>query len=342
MRCINKMNQPLISVIIPVYNVEKYLKHCIDSVINQSYKNLQIILVDDGSPDNCPQICDEYTLLDSRIEVIHKPNGGTASARNAGIEAVKGEYISFVDSDDYINCNMYSQMYKNIVKYNADICECDHIKVKKYKNSYTAANIKKYSAQVYTGMDFIKRRYLQDHLNSVIVCNKLFRADVFSSIRFPEGSLLEDLCTSYKTFFCINKIVVISAKLYCYVQRGGSATYNSALAGDFAVEAYNDMEKLCLEHVSDISEADIYSGLITMCKQNEILDSYYTAYLNSNKQDMDKYANIYAQNKRRLSEINYHFFNMKCFLFDINKKLFVFAFRIRNLYHGIIDKKVRK
>ena len=114
-----------ISVIVPIYNVEQYLRKCIDSIINQTYKNLEIILVDDGSWDNSPRICDEYAKRDNRIKVIHKKNGGLADARNTGLKMITGNYISFIDSDDYIEKTMYEKMIKVILKYNADIIECN-------------------------------------------------------------------------------------------------------------------------------------------------------------------------------------------------------------------------
>ena len=117
----------LISVIIPVYNVEKYLKKCLDSVINQTYKNLEIILVDDGSSDKSGLICDEYTKLDKRIKVVHKKNEGLSSARNTGLDIAKGKYISFIDSDDFVSIYMYEIMYKEIIKNNRDIVIARHI-----------------------------------------------------------------------------------------------------------------------------------------------------------------------------------------------------------------------
>ena len=116
----------LISVIIPVYNVEKYINRCVDSVIHQSYTNLEIILVDDGSPDNCPTICDNYSKQDSRIKVIHKKNGGLSDARNVGIEHSKGKYITFIDSDDYISNDYVEILYKLITKYNSKIAVADN------------------------------------------------------------------------------------------------------------------------------------------------------------------------------------------------------------------------
>ena len=123
----NLEQQPLISVIVPVYKVEKYLHRCVDSILNQTYRNLEIILVDDGSPDNCGAICDEYAAKDNRIRVIHQENTGVSAARNAGLEACTGEYVAFVDSDDYVDCALFSACYTQIKKWEPDLSESgDH------------------------------------------------------------------------------------------------------------------------------------------------------------------------------------------------------------------------
>ncbi|MCF0156053.1 MAG: glycosyltransferase, partial [Veillonella sp.] len=122
-----------ISVIVPIYNVEPYIHQCVDSIINQTYKDLEIILVDDGSPDNCGKICDEYAAKDDRVKVIHRPNGGLSAARNSGLDVATGEYIAFVDSDDYIACNMYSDMMEFMLKHKLDIVVCSSYRVKNSK-----------------------------------------------------------------------------------------------------------------------------------------------------------------------------------------------------------------
>lgn len=124
-----KKQEDLISVIVPVYKVEKYLHRCVDSIINQTYKNLEIILVDDGSPDNCPKICDEYAQKDQRIKVIHKKNAGISEARNAGLEIAQGEFVAFVDSDDYIDSTMYEKMLLLAQKEKNDLVLCGFKKV---------------------------------------------------------------------------------------------------------------------------------------------------------------------------------------------------------------------
>ena len=118
----------LLSVIVPIYNVEDYLNRCVDSIINQTYKNLEIILVDDGSPDNCPQMCDDYAKKDSRIRVVHKENGGLSDARNAGMKVATGEYVSFIDSDDYISLDFYETLFQTMVDNDSDIVECSVVK----------------------------------------------------------------------------------------------------------------------------------------------------------------------------------------------------------------------
>lgn len=120
---------PLISVIVPIYNVEKYLARCVDSIVNQTYKNLEIILVDDGSPDRCPKMCDDYAEKDSRIKVVHKKNGGLSDARNAGMAVATGEYISFIDSDDYVSDDFFECLLDVMNKENSDIAECSVVKL---------------------------------------------------------------------------------------------------------------------------------------------------------------------------------------------------------------------
>ena len=132
-----------ISVIVPVYNVEKYLDKCVESIVNQTYKNLEIILVDDGSTDSCPEICDEWAKKDNRIKVIHKPNGGLSSARNAGMDSMTGSYIQFVDSDDYIKSNMIEVMYGNIIKGDYDVCVCNYSFIDESDNVISATDFKK-------------------------------------------------------------------------------------------------------------------------------------------------------------------------------------------------------
>lgn len=202
------MDNELISIIVPIYNVEKYLKKCLDSILAQTYTNLEIILIDDGSPDGCPAICDEYAEKDDRIVVIHKENGGVSSARNAGLENVSGEFIGWVDPDDYIEPNMFEELYKNIKENNSDIAICS-VKHFGYEN-----RIEKYDNSVLSGDEFL-RRILNGKIKSYL-CNKLFSKNIFDSVVFPYGENYEDHYIMHLIAEKAQKVSTIGKPLYFY------------------------------------------------------------------------------------------------------------------------------
>ena len=179
------MDKELVSIIVPIYNVEKYLIKCIESILNQTYKNLEIILVDDGSTDSCNKICDRYKKIDKRVVVIHKKNGGLSSARNIGIKKAKGKLISFVDSDDYIKPNMIEELKNNMYFYNSDISVCDYYYIIDGKRQISDNNN-------------LKRNCITKYKNKFIykpnsaVWNKLYKKNLFEQIKFPEGKIYED------------------------------------------------------------------------------------------------------------------------------------------------------
>lgn len=199
-----------ISVIVPVYNVKDYIKDCIDSIVSQTYKNIEIILVDDGSTDGSGSICDEYALSDERVKVIHKKNGGLSSARNEGLKNVTGDYIGFVDSDDILSINMYFELFENMKKYNAEIAICnmcytidlfDTVKVKKTRILNRTKALRCLSIAKPFGSH---------------VCNKLFDLKVIKNIRFPEKKTYEDLYTVYKWVANAHKVIYVNNYLYYY------------------------------------------------------------------------------------------------------------------------------
>ena len=212
-------NQPLISVIVPVYNVEKYLNKCVDSIINQTYKNLEIILVDDGSPDNCPKICDDYSKKDNRIVVIHKNNGGLSDARNAGIDIANGEYLSFVDSDDYIDEKYVEVLYDLIDKYNSKISMVDIKRVFENGKIYSNSNNKEF---VLTQKDFFDKMLYGERDLDNSASGKLYHKKLFNDIRYPVGRLYEDTATTYKIILKNYIIPVKSVSLYNYMIRKNS------------------------------------------------------------------------------------------------------------------------
>lgn len=207
----------LISVIVPVYNVEKYLKRCVNSLLSQSFNNLEIILVDDGSTDSSPKICDEYSFMDSRVHVIHKANGGLSSARNAGLDLAMGNYIGFIDSDDWIDSEMYEVLYRNIIKYNADVSDIDSIITSEeieYHN--TAETIK-----VLEGREILVDYFLADKYSC---CRKLYKRKIIGNIRFPVGKINEDIATNYQFLQAANREVKSSLKMYYYFTNPNSIT----------------------------------------------------------------------------------------------------------------------
>ena len=205
---------PKISVIVPVYKVEPYLHRCVDSIINQTYQNLEIILVEDGSPDNCPQICDEYAQQDSRIKVIHQENNGLSAARNAGLDIATGNYIAFVDSDDYIDPDMYETMLNIMSEHNADIVECGYRWVKP-DITYDRENTKK--IDIYTPLKALDALYFGDQMFggiSIVVWNKLYKADLLKNLRMVEGYIHEDVEFTPKVLYSAEKIVKYNYNFY--------------------------------------------------------------------------------------------------------------------------------
>ncbi len=211
--------EPLISVIIPVFNVEDYLDYCLKSVIEQEYKNLEIILVDDGSSDSSGGICEEYAKKDSRIKVIHKKNGGLSSARNVGLDVMTGDYISFVDSDDYIRVDYISQMVRYIVEDKTDLVICSTKKTTSNKD-YRFVPQKSNKHFVYDSPT-IKIKMISKKVPMYSV-SKLFKASFKEELRFPEGKLFEDIVSTWNVIKKVNNVTFSTDELYYYRQRTGS------------------------------------------------------------------------------------------------------------------------
>lgn len=207
-----KKDAPQISVIVPVYKVEKYLDQCVQSIFAQYYNNLEIILVDDGSPDNCPELCDEYAAIDDRVKVVHKENGGLASARNAGLDVASGKYIAFVDSDDWIEPQTYLSMMEFLIKEELDIvcCEisrvCDGKEIERYRFFETGT--------VLSGKD-VTRDVLLDKIGSQVV-KGLYHRDCWENIRFPVGMLYEDIPVTFLAFSKAERVGFIAEPYYLY------------------------------------------------------------------------------------------------------------------------------
>lgn len=241
-----------ISVIIPVYNVEKYLSECLDSVVNQTYKNLQIILVDDGSTDFSGKICDVYAEKDNRITVVHQKNAGAGAAKNTGLELIDGDYFSIIDSDDYIELDMYEKMVNSLEKYNADIVQCLFRNVFVNDSFDRKYKIKSNYPKVLTSKRFLKE-YLYDW-KYAIFANKVFKSSLLKDIRFPVGRKIDDEFFTYKLVCNAKKVVNIDNILYNYRMRKTS------------VMNENDTDRLIYDRIDCFIErynyvSDIYPSL---------------------------------------------------------------------------------
>ena len=244
----------LISVIVPVYNMEKYLKRCVDSILAQEYENLEIILVDDGSKDSSPKMCDAYAGQDERIRVIHKENGGLSDARNAGLAVAKGSFIGFVDSDDWIEPGMYRNMYEAATKYQAEVVVCRYAEV--------------YADRVVDGSSNDIVELTREEVLNIFICehsqykiynsvwSKLFKREIIGDTLFPKGRNSEDIVFTTKAFCRLERCVYIDTAYYNYVREREGSIMNG-FAGD---RMLNDEIPFWREHIACIQQVDKVLG----------------------------------------------------------------------------------
>ena len=272
-----------LSVIMPVYKAEEYIYKAVDSILNQTYANLEVILVDDGSPDNCGKICDEYAEKDSRVKVIHKKNGGQADARNFGIEAASGEFIGFVDSDDYIEPYMYQEMIDYMQQNSLDIVcgDTKQIKGKKIK----------FKPRHKENLIWNKNEAICENLSGSLdnaVTNKIYKRKVIGDIRFPKGRVYEDVATVYKFIYNADRVGYLAKGYYYYIKRKGSTistSFNSKSRYDCFVgyiERLDFAEKHKLPCIEACRKQALETALATLT----------AFYANNESKDSDRYKNV--------------------------------------------------
>lgn len=213
---------PLITVVVPVYRAEKHLRRCVDSVLAQTYPNLQIVLVDDGSPDQCGAICEQYAAKDPRILVIHQKNGGQSSARNTGLSTVSGDYIGFVDSDDSIDADMVSYLYRALSRTQSQIAICGFVK---HSEDGTVLSENSYDAETVYDGDSLLNVFLSDDKIGSHACNKLFARELFTGVLFPRGRVYEDIAIMHEVFAKAKRIVCLPENKYHYFIHGDSTSF---------------------------------------------------------------------------------------------------------------------
>ena len=274
-------NNPKISVIVPVYKVEKYLDRCVESIVNQTYKNLEIILVDDGSPDNCPAMCDAWAEKDERIRVIHKENGGLSDARNAGMDIATGDYIGFVDSDDWIEPDMYQFLMNNILENDSDISRCGLFVEYEDEEDKQEQNSEFLSMRICDNTEYLKGLVQGGYVRGV-VWNKLYKCSCIGDDRFMTADgASEDIMFNNRIALKVKSCVCEDRPLYHYVRRKGAITISEFGDGAFSIiramesflEEYkenNDILPYCIKGYTDAAFT-VLSGVIT---NQKCLDRY--------------------------------------------------------------------
>lgn len=320
-----------ISVIIPVYNAEKFLHRCLNSIINQTFTNLEIILIDDGSNDNSGQICDEYAKKDNRIIVIHKNNGGISSARNAGLDVAKGEWIAFVDSDDYIEIDMYEKLFNCAKKENVDIC-ASFFKYLTNDNIMLFNPTKQDLSLVgkYDGNSFLELLYIDSYANGLCVScwNKLYRKSIFDNLRF-RTKIYEDDEIAHKIYSKDITVYLIEDGEYIYVQNNNSIT-NSGFSEKNMV--FIEVLEERLNYFKKEKLRSLYINTLRLyCN---IIIEYYTKVQEKNINCKNDYFNNYKEN-----------FKSTIFIEEISikDKIRFWIFYISpNLYRKVINLKLGK
>lgn len=284
----------LVSIIVPVYNKEKYLHDCIDSVINQTYTRIEIILVDDESTDRSYEICEEYANKDSRIALFRQDNGGAAKARNTGLRYAQGEYIAFIDADDYIDLDYIQTLADLAIKHDADIAQCNRY------NSNSNRPADELKETVYEGFEKNGLIYSKLYIPTINPVCKIYRKNLFDNIQFTEGMIYEDECIMHKLLYIANKLVHINKYMYCVVLSPGSV-----MRSDFSLkrlDIHNALEDRLLFY-RQTNQSKLYA--LTMLR--------YTLHLKKNSKKMKK---SFPKEREKIKELERKFLKyfIKCII----------------------------
>lgn len=295
-----------VSVIVPIFNVEKYLLKCVDSIRNQSYKNLEILLIDDGSTDNSGIIADQLSSSDERIKVVHKANGGLSSARNKGLDICTGEFLCFVDSDDYIKSTYVEELLNACNLNNSDMAMCFYFSVKdneelfsldeKYNNGSIEVLTKRQAC-----MKYLKTPY-------IVAWNKLYKRKVFDNIRFPDGKLHEDVGTTYKCYWNANKVAIVNRELYGY-----RVNDNGIMRAKYSTRRYDELCAIneAIVFFDNEYEKDINECFYRLYLGRSILHMRYA--LNDSTISKDYYKKVQSEAMQKLRIYGKKYRNIKEF-----------------------------
>ncbi|ODG92006.1 MULTISPECIES: glycosyltransferase [Bacillaceae] len=320
-----------ISIIVPVYKVENYLNKCIDSILGQTFKDFELILVNDGSPDNCPKICDDYASTDQRVKVIHKENGGLSSARNAGLKIAKGKYIAFVDSDDFIHLKMYEVLHSNAKQYSSDIVICDYLKVNEGDVLNSDEPNLRYKEEHYTNIEALNELYGNKGVKFVVVWNKLFKKHLFDNLEFEENKIHEDEFIAHQLLYKSSKITYIPIQLHFYLQRKNSIT----------------QAEFCIKHLDFIKaykeRVNFFMTINQFDLQKKAEYSYIPLFFRYYYKAKNEVPNSREELKRLKSEFCFSLFSfIKNPYFIKKEKIGWFIFVINtSLFDSLVQKRLR-
>lgn len=318
----------LISIVLPIYNVEKYLKKCIETILNQTYDNIEILLVDDGSTDHSGEICDEFEKKDKRIKVIHKTNGGLSDARNTGLKHAKGKYISFIDSDDYVSEKYVEELYTLLKTNNAQIAVCNFQRVKEDGQVVSTEDIQSETLSSKEALEKLNDRKF--YPTSIVAWNKLYDIKLFDDILYPLGKLHEDEYTTYKLYYKAKKVVITSNVLYYY-----RTVQTSIMNRTFNKNRLDIIEALeeRMEFFKEKNEKKLYE--LSLIQYESVLMIHYMNckfYLEDAKDIQEEILNKYKKNYIETIQ------SKECSI--INKIKFMIAYKSPMLYYNI--KKIIK
>ena len=326
---------PKISIIVPVYKVEKYIEQCIESILNQTFKDFELILVDDGSPDKCPEICDKYALKDERIKVIHQKNRGLSAARNTGIDVSSGDYLCFIDSDDLIASEYCQQLYNLLENNDYDFSVCGMYRFRdEYESFPRVFNLE---SKVWNSNEFLKEQL--NRRSEFGACNKLYRRSIFSKIRFVEGRLNEDVIWSGDLSINTMKCIETKSQYYCYRQRSNGIVGKQSKKGslDF-LYASNYLINISQTFHPDMIEDCLYYSLSytwnfidKIYVQCSFRDNYL--YLVTLQKMLRKYRNLYKEMEQfsKIQKYRMNLFSSSKILYGLNaylRLIRVYLFRI--------------
>ena len=270
-------NSELVSIIVPVYNAEQYISRCISCILDQTYRNIELILVDDGSSDKSVQIIDEKSGKDKRIVVIHKSNGGASDARNTGLSVCRGSYICFVDADDIIDPEYVMTMLTIAKEYDCDIVQCEYKRVNNRDIVFTKGDNK---ISVVSNIDMLNRIYSKSNVDTIVLWNKLFKKSVIADIRFPVGIMFEDEVFCPRVIYNASRIAITNSTLYYYYHNNNSVmnTEYSKKKLDIFTALKLRMDFYCQCGLNDLYEKDLYKYMnkllqnIYLVKKSQIAD----------------------------------------------------------------------